>query len=305
MAPRWRPATKYHGVDAGGVTGPRSVTAAKPFKARLASIWQMAFRRLLRGRVDQETLDLVGAELADRYDLADATIEPLEANNWLSTPSVVGDRFFVKVITDQNALVHALMTAGRNLGVFASGVEGFFERYDEPAEMATHELEATRKLRSLGVNAPEPIEAFDFDGHGVLVLEYLPDYRTLDELDPAAVADRVRDLYDALDAMHEADIVHGDLRAENVLIVDGELYFIDATKVREGAVADARAYDIACAMAVLEALVDAPTAVRPAAEVVDNDVLLAAVDFLEFVNVRPDHDFDTMAVTGEIEKIVD
>ncbi len=264
----------------------------------------MAFRRLLRGRVDQETIDRVGEELADRYDLADASIEPLEANNWLSTPCVVDEQFFVKVVTDQNALVHALMTAGRNLGVFASGVEGFFERYDTPYEMATHELEATRKLQDLGVNTPEPIEAFEFDDHGVLVLEFLPDYRSLDEVDPDVVADYATALYEALDAMHEAEIVHGDLRAENVLLCDGELYFIDATKVREGAVADARAYDVACAMAVLDALVDAPTAVRPAASVLDDEVLLAAVDFLEFVNVRPDHDFDTMAVTGEIEKAI-
>jgi hypothetical protein len=30
--------------------------------------------------------------------------------------------------------------------------------------------------------------------------------------------------------------------------------------------------------------------------------LLAAREFLDFVNMRPDHDFDSAAVKGEIEK---
>jgi len=264
----------------------------------------MAFRRLLRGTVDRSTLEGVGEHLRDHYDLADATLEPLEANNWLSTPFVVDDRLFVKVITPQNALVHALMTAGRNLGVFASGVEGFFERYDEPYEMAEHELAATRRMRELGVHAPEPIEAFEFDGLGVLVLEYIPEYRTLDDLAPEAVAARAPELFEALATMHAADIVHGDLRSENVLLADDHLYFIDATKVRADAAGDAAAYDVACALAVLESLVDAKTAVRAATAVFDDETLLAALEFLDFVTVRPDHDFDAVAVKGEIETAV-
>jgi len=264
----------------------------------------MAFRRLLRGTVDRATLDRVGDALAERFDLADPTLEPLEADNWLSTPCVVDERLFVKVITPQNALVHALLTAGRNLGVFASGVEGFFERYDTPIEMAEHELAATRRMRDRGVNAPAPIETLEVDDLGVLVLEYIPDFRTLDDLDPEMVAARAPALLEALATMHAADVVHGDLRSENVLIADGDLYFIDATKVRADAAADAAAYDVACALAVLESLVDAKTAVAAAAAVFDDETLLAALEFLDFVTVRPDHDFDAVAVKGEIETAV-
>ncbi|MHB9285593.1 RIO1 family regulatory kinase/ATPase [Halobacteriales archaeon Cl-PHB] len=264
----------------------------------------MAFRRLLRGRVDDDTLQRVAAEVGARYDRPRPDIEPLEADNWLSTPCVVDEALFVKVITDQNALVHALLTAGRNLGVFSSGVEGFFERYDTPLEMAEHELEATRRMRDLGVNAPEPLEAFEFEGLGVLVLEYLPDFRTLEDLDPPTVEAHAPALFDSLRQMHDDGLVHGDLRGENVLVADDTLYFIDATKVREAAIDDGRAYDLACALAALEPLIGAGSTVEVAAETVDDEGLLAAESFLDFVNIRPDHDFDAVAVKSEIEKRV-
>jgi tRNA A-37 threonylcarbamoyl transferase component Bud32 len=102
--------------------------------------------------------------------------------------------------------------------------------------------------------------------------------------------------------MHEHELVHGDFRGENVLVLDGDLYFIDATKVREGRIDDARSYDLACALAALEPRIGANAAVAAALEHYSPDELLAAREFLDFVNVRPDHDFESAPVKGEIEK---
>ena len=264
----------------------------------------MAFRRLLRGTVPWPTLEGAIREVMSRYDVETARVEFLEANNWLSTPCVVNDRWFVKVVTQQNSLVHALLTAGRNLGAFSSGTEGFFERFDTPIEMAEHELDANRRMRDIGVNAPEPMEAFEYEDVAVMVLEYLPEFRTLADLSPAEVRGHAVELFEALERVHEANLAHGDLQRENVLVSRGELYFIDATKVRagDGALADARAYDTACALGVLEPLIDARDAVAAALEVHDPDELLAAREFLDFVNMRPEHDFDAASLKGEIEK---
>jgi len=107
----------------------------------------MELRRLVRGRVDWPDIERVVRELADRYDRDEMRVRFLDADNWLSTPMVIDDDLFVKVITRQNTIVHALFTTGRNLGVFSAGTEGFFERYETPYEMALHELEATQKVR--------------------------------------------------------------------------------------------------------------------------------------------------------------
>lgn len=262
----------------------------------------MEFRRLVRGRVEWADLERVARELADRYDREGMSIRFLEADNWLSTPMVVDDDLFVKVITKQNTLVHTLFTTGRNLGAFSAGTEGFFERYETPYEMARHELEATERMREIGVNAPEPIEALEIGGFGVVVLEYLPEFCTLDELDERSTVAVAPELFATLRTIHDAGLAHGDLRAENVLIRDGELYFIDATNVNEAGRDDASAYDLASALAALEPLIGTVATVDAAVTSYEPAELLAAERFLDFVAIRPDHDFDGAGLKGELEK---
>jgi len=261
----------------------------------------MSVRRFVRGTVPWDRLEAVAREVARRYDEPTVRAEFLDADNWFSTPFVVNDEYFVKVVTSQNATVHALFTGMRNLGVFSSGTEGFFEPFDDAAAMAAHEYEAARRMREAGLNVPRPLETFEFDGLGVLVLEYLPDFTPLDKLPTAEIEAHVDDLFAELRAMHDHGVAHGDLRGENVLLSDGELYFIDATNVREERADAAHAYDLACALAVLEPLVGASVAVAGARGHYDGDDLLAAWEFLDFVNIRPDHDFDAGALKGEIE----
>jgi serine/threonine protein kinase len=264
----------------------------------------MPIRRLLRGRVEESTLEEIAEEVAGRDGESVESIDVLEADNWLSIPCVVNDQWFVKVISAQNSLVHALLTTGRNLGVLSSGSEGFFEHFGTPVEMAEHELDATEKMRELGINAPEPLEAFEHEGYGILVLDYIPDFDTLDTV-PEETAEAVApDIFDALARMHEAGLVHGDLRAENVLVVEEELVFIDVTNVRTEAIDDARAYDLASALSMLEPLVGARVAVGAAADRYGDDALLSSREFLDFVQFRPDHDVDASALKAEIERVV-
>jgi hypothetical protein len=264
----------------------------------------MAFRRLLRGQIDWDRLEGVSQAVAERYDEPVAHVKFLEADNWLSTPFVLNDRYFVKVISRQHSLVHALLTTGRNLGAYSSGSEGFFEHFGTPIDMAEHELASTQRMHDLGINVPRPVEAFEYDGLGVLVMEYLPEFTTLDDAPVETVDTHAEGLFGWLTEMHEAGFAHGDLRAENVLVSQGELYFIDATSVDEGNIYDARAYDVACALAVLEPIIGAAAAVEAAITVCDEESLVAAGDFLDFVNIRPDHSFDVVAVKGELEKAV-
>jgi len=260
------------------------------------------FRQLVRGRVDWSRLETVARELAERYGREEVHVRFLEADNWLSTPMVIDDEWFVKVVSRQNSIVHALITTGRNLGAISSGTEGFFEHFGTPYQMAEHDLEATRRMREIGVNAPAPVEALEIDGLGVLVLEYLPDFRPLGDLDREREAELAPEVFRALRRLHDNGLAHGDLRAENVLIVDGEVYFIDATKVNADGQTDARSYDLACGLGALEPLIGGRAAVEAALAAYDEGELLAAREFLDFVNIRPDHDFDAAAVKGEIEK---
>lgn len=263
----------------------------------------MDIREIVRGTIDWDDLEGIGRELVERSDRDAIRIEFLDADNWLSTPLVVDHEWFVKVITPQNALVHAFLTGARNIGAFSTGTPGFFERFEGPLEMGKHELEATRKMREIGVNAPKPVEVFEYGRFGVVVLEYLPEFRTFGELSADCQRKYADDLLCALSRMHDHGLAHGDLREENVLIARGELYFIDATRVSEERMAKARPYDIASALAVLAPEVGPREAVAIALRVYDSDQLLAARRFLDFVNLRPDHEFDASRLKAEIERI--
>lgn len=277
----------------------------------------MDFRRFLRGHLPQGELKRVGAEVSRRYGESLNSIETLDADNWLSVPCVVNEQWFVKILTDQHTIVHAILTAGRNIGMFSAGTEGFFERFETPLEMAKHELKATRRMVELGIPAPKPLEAFEYDEYGILVLEYLPNFKTLDEVKSDTATEFAPILFEQLALMHSAGLAHGDLRAENVLIakantseyppdrcVDGDvLYFIDATRVDMGAIEDARAYDLACALGALSPKIGVKQTVTAAATNYSNADLIAARDFLDFVKLRPDHDFDSELIKGEIETL--
>lgn len=262
----------------------------------------MDLRRLVRGTIPWAELETVMLELLRRYERESVRVEFLDADNWLSTPCVVDDEWFVKILTPQNALVHAVFTGARNLGAVTTGSEGFFEHFESPYQMATHELEATRRMRRIGLNAPAPIEAFESGDYGVLVLEFLPEYRTLDDLDAADVATWSPVLFDSLRRMHDHQLAHGDVRAENVLVYEDALYFIDATSVNPDGMDGAIAYDVASALAVLAPRIGVRSAVADAAARYPIDDLLDARDFLDVVRLRPDHEFDAAAVKGEIEK---
>lgn len=261
----------------------------------------MDVRRLVRGTIPWSDLERVAEELRQRYNRPTLRMVFLEADNWLSTPVVVEDEWFVKILSPQNARVHALFTGARNLGAFTSGSATFFEAYESPYEMAHHEVEATRTMREIGVNAPAPIEAFEVDEFGVVVLEYLPSFQSLTDVNVQTVRGIVPALFDALATMHTNGLVHGDLRAENVLLHEGEIYFIDATNVRADALGDAMAYDIASALAMLAPMVGVRSAIDAALVQYDVETLLAAREFVDLIRIRPDHEFDAGRVKGEIE----
>ena len=265
----------------------------------------MDIRQLARGTIEWDRLERVFRSLADRYDRDVVRVEFLEVDNWLSTPCVVDDEWFVKIVSRQNARVHAVLTAGRNVGALTSGTGGFFDRFETPLEMVEHEYEATVEMREIGCNAPQPIEAFEANGLGVLVLEYLPSFETLDELDADTVRELAPALFRMLSRLHEHGLAHGDLRAENVLLCEGELYFIDATRVQADRQSETRGYDLACAMAILEPRIGARDAVRAATTAYDAPDLLSARAFLDFVRMRPDHGFDSTRLRSEVEKAAD
>ncbi len=263
----------------------------------------MDLHRIARGTVSWGEIEAIGRVLCRRLDREHIRVEFIQSNNWLSCPVVVDHHWFVKIITPQHARVHTLLTGARNLGAVTSGTPGFFDRFESPRAMAEHEYWATTRLREIGITAPQPIDVFEHNGLGVVVLEYLPEFTTIGDLPTTKQHHVGRELCETLSEMHEHGLVHGDLREENVLIADCELYIIDATSVQNERLPQARSYDIASALGVLAPLIGPHEAVELAVDSHGTEAVLAARRFLEFVGLRPDHELDVGAVKRAIIRV--
>lgn len=260
----------------------------------------MPFKSFLRGDSSVETSEVEEA-LAERYDLDDVEVSSVDGDNWLSVPLVVNDEYFVKVVTPQNAYTHSFFTLARNIGARVSGTVPFFESYDSPQEMAEHELRAARRMRKAGVDAPEPLDVVPVDGTALLVFEYLEGFETLSDVEvDIELAEQV---FDSLRTLHDNGLAHGDLSLENVLLVDDEVYFIDATNLREGSRDDAVSYDLACAIGALSCRLPPSEVVEAAFERYGQEDVVHAADFLVVVRLRPGipEEFDVQEVRDAIE----
>lgn len=244
-------------------------------------------RRYVRGDDDVDTASVERRLAAhDGFDDPDdVTLEPLDAGNWLSTPYVVNDEYFVKVVSGRNALTHSVFTGMRNLGARVAGGESFFESYDSPVEMARHEFEVTGRMRDLGVPTPEPLEVIEGEDDALIVYEYLEGYVPLGETD---LGDDLLDaVFEHLRTLHDHGVAHGDVSLANVLVVDGVPHFIDATCVRDDGIDEAVAYDLACALGALASKRDPDDVVEAATAWYDADEIRSSLDFLIVARLRP------------------
>lgn len=244
----------------------------------------MSFRSFVRGDSSVD-LDAVEDALRDECGIEDVELSTVDGENWLSVPLVVNDEFFVKVVTSQNALTHSLFTTFRNLGVRVSGKGAFFEGYESPAEMARHEFEAAERMREIGVRSPRPVDVIDAGEEALLLFEYLEGFEALSEVE--VDAEVMREVFGLLRRLHDNGLAHGDFSLENVLLVDGEVYFIDSTNVSEEGHDDAVAYDLACAIGAFSSRVPPDEVVEAASEFFDASDLRHATDFLMFARLRP------------------
>ncbi len=264
----------------------------------------MSFRSFVRG---DSSVDLEAVEKALREEcgIEEVELSTVDGENWLSVPLVVNDEFFVKVVTSQNKLAHSIFTTVRNLGVRVSGKGGFFEGYDSPAEMARHEFEAAERMREIGVRSPRPVDVVNVGEEALLLFEYLEGFETLSEVEPDTEV--VREVFGLLRRLHENGLAHGDFSLENVLVVDGEVYFIDSTNVSKEGHEDAVAYDLACALGAFSSRVPPEEVVEAASELFDSSDLRHATDFLMFARLRPgiEEGFSVREIRRAVEEVVE
>ena len=85
-----------------------------------------------------------------------------------------------------------------------------------------NEASLMRAARRAGINVPANVDDSDFD----IVMEYVDGIKIKDffENDYKRLAEKIAE---SVARMHAYDIIHGDLTTSNMLLKDGDIYFID------------------------------------------------------------------------------
>lgn len=257
----------------------------------------MDVRKLVRGSPEWDDIERIGQLVTDEYvDSSEGKFEFILSDNWLSTVCVVNERIFLKMVTRQNTAIHRVFTASRNAGSLSITGNLLFDRFESPIEMVEYEHRTLRRMQDAGVNAPSPIDTFEYNGVGVLLAEYINELQYLTEI--SEKEKYISSVFNQLRTLHDAGIGHGDIRGENLIISNDELYFIDPTNIRTHN--DFKYYDLASALATIAPLIGEQETVQVALDYYSEQEVMQARRFVPIISIRPDHEFNQTKLQSTI-----
>jgi len=86
------------------------------------------------------------------------------------------------------------------------------------------EVNILEKLKDK-IKVPEPV--YFNEDLGIIFMEYIDGYRLSDTLENLDYKDILYRLGELVGKMHKEGVIHGDLTTSNIILVNGDLYFID------------------------------------------------------------------------------
>jgi glycosyltransferase 2 family protein len=211
------------------------------------------------------------------------TIEPASVDARGSVPWIAttpgGDLLFVKALSTEQRAADLLFRTARWVRLRRTG--------DGPPETslrrsAEHEAFVAHHVRLLGVPTPTPLAVADLGNDGVALVYEGLEGRSLDDVAPEAVDDRVlREVWANVEVLRRNGVAHRDLRLANIFLrVDGSVVLIDFGFGELAASRQLLDTDVAELLASTACLVGVERAVASAAAVLGPDALAGAREWL-------------------------
>lgn len=207
-----------------------------------------------------------------------AAVDARGSEPWFATTSS-GHRLFVKALSSEQRVADIMFRALRWLRLRRTG--------DAPPETslkrsAEHEAFVSHHVRYMGVPTPRAIAVADLGDHNVALVYEGMTGRSLDHMDQAEVEDELLvDLWKQIAVLRANGIAHRDLRAANVFVTEsGSPLLIDFGFAELAARPQLLDADVAELLASTTVIVGADRAVAAAAEVMSQDVLTEAREWL-------------------------
>jgi|GEM_PF-4566440 len=211
-------------------------------------------------------------------------------------------KYFVKMITEDSIYLWKLMQFAKNVYLIFSSKELMFEIFSTPLDMAVHEYRRLNMSASINLPTPKVYGINKIDKNGVMiVMEALENVKNLDK----GISDEIlNEVFSYLKRMHDADILHGDIKLSNILY-SNRIYFIDSGLFTNYInIFDAKMYDLACTICALVPIATVDRVIKSALRFYTCEELSSSCEYLPLAQRRPTFEVSNEQIS-EIREIVE
>jgi tRNA A-37 threonylcarbamoyl transferase component Bud32 len=248
------------------------------------------FRDVLR-----DIRQIMGAE----YGIRRVSIRPIGADgSHLSMPVKITGvdregrrvRYFGKILGSGDVVSERSMQFVKNLYLEINALDPIFDFADTAEQMGRRQFGSLKAIYESGVPTARPYGLHQLNPTTwLLVVEFL-DARPLSEW-TACTDEQVDTVFGYLWRLHEQGLVHGDIKAENILQGD-RLFLLDAGVLRNDVdLSKRQAYDLACLLCTFLHRHPIRQTVICARRYYSSQNLRDAAEYLELVQQRQDFHF--------------
>lgn len=244
----------------------------------------------------REALQNIRRIMAEEYGVKDVSIRPTDSNGArLSIPiTITGQdkngeevQYFGKIIGSSDNLSARSFQLFKNVYLQINALDPIFEIYQTPEDMARDQFTMMRAIHNTGIPTPHPYGYHRISGDlWLIAMEYL-DAKPISAFKEVE-SKHVDTVFQYLKKLHRAQIYHGDLKPDNIMI-GKEIYILDVGSLRKSAsAARKQAYDLACLLCSFLGYQTVEEIVRIAQQHYSSKSLQATTAYLELIQMRPD-----------------
>jgi len=247
-----------------------------------------------------DTLRTVRNIMTTRFGMVTASIRPVDIGiSRLSIPLKITGKnkrgkkisYFGKIMSNSDMLTDRSIQLLKNVYLQIHAQVPLFGIFESTEEMVKEHFEHLQAIHRLGVPTARPYGYYWVKGQSwLLVTEFLDakpisSFRTIE---PEVASTVFRYLH----KMHRRRIFHGDLKPDNIMVDDDNIYILDIGHLRTDVPAHLKqAYDVACLLCCFLAFCPIEDILAVAQKYYHRQSLAAAADYIELIQMRPDIHF--------------